>query len=682
MDQAAKALKEASEEAQKAATRNKIPYQKLLFAWTLTYDDDKQLRDRVPPPSTTATRIFACIQVALLLAQSPILDVGRMSRFFKSIDALGRASGALQDVLYVRYRLEVSAGDVAKAGVDRVLQQDVFRGVFPQVGKLDPEKEIWKSYTSKNWVEHSVELEKPSDILTMDEIRQSGIDVNWVIQIFSAPWDLVHTTLMAPLHTGYVTIKAEENSTSGQLMEIAMKAFEKHEENSGAKQISEEFLEAITQLNVDKHDLLLQGMGLKIARKLQLVRCFDVGCHKMRNKLLPKEWGEVELGLTESLESGGLFSYYHHLETKEVSWEAPNVMELNPLWRDPGIEIGETPETGRPYFKPKDTNEVSYDAPFSLDLVIAAIYATVLKLYSTYYITTFFAIISDEPSTIMQEEATGVACGSRTVLWYLKCVGECWDSVIFDPSHQDGTGLEKKFPKTHYHQRGAGFMGFAQRRDAEEYLHLLYQWDREHAKDPDSTKLTSDYAKGSWKVWIFYLHEPTTARAMFDSGHLILGKDMPAALDWVTKYKKKGKKMTVSHWENKYTKEISKTKPMQSRIPMVRENWYIEEDNKGRKRWRNKITREISLKKPKGPDANRDVWTEKMNNRTGKKSWTNPYTKQTVYKNPLKTKSYNPMYRSYDVYEQLSDSESEEAIYVRTAGGSLMKVEGTGRHNH
>lgn len=207
------------------------------------------------------------------------------------------------------------------------------------------------------------------------------------------------------------------------------------------------------------------------------------------------------------MEAGGLFSYYYHLESQTVRWDAPDLPESNPLWQDEGVDVGLNPDNGRPFYQPAGTNEVTYDSPLSLELVIAAVYSTTLQLYSEHYITTFFALISDEPSAQFNEEANGLAAGSRTVLWYLKCVGECWDSVIFDPSHQDSRDLIERgrvrgFPKTHYHQRAAGFMGFSRRKDAEEYLHLLFQWDREQAKNPEGgiDKLTSEYTNGPTKT--------------------------------------------------------------------------------------------------------------------------------------------------------------------------------------
>ncbi|CAD7958545.1 unnamed protein product [Amoebophrya sp. A25] len=697
--------RETTDAIEREATKTskvKIPHQTLLWTWTLTYDDDPDLRERVAPPSTTGQRFFACIEVALMLGASPVLDVSRMSRLFKSLDQIGRASGSLEDRLYVRYKVEVGAMDVVKWQFDRLAGRQWFSEVdVTSETQVSAYGDIMGQYLHGDWRIHPIPLDSVADVLTLDEIKEAGTaGISWVVQFFRQKLEPDMTAeektameensdddtetkqkkrklrrqfarqrdanLEPPLHTAYVT--SDPDTVFSQLIAAVQEAQEKHVAASGISHYDENVVEAIAKISPQLRDWLLRGLGLKIHRKLQLLRYFDVEVHRMRSKILPQGWKEIELTAAEEIEAEGLTSYYTQLSSDEVRWEAPDVPELNPLWREKDINIGFLP-TGQPFYR--KGNEVTYDCPVSLEVAIAAIYATCLSVHSKHYMTTFLSIISDEPlDSFKEKESTSV--GKRTVLWYLKCVGECWDSVIFDPS-----GQEDKFPVSHYHQRGPGFMGFSRRKDAEEYLHLLFQWDREKRKAQQENKptpgtLTSDHAIGSWKVWIFYLQDPVTSQAMFESGHLSLERRLPAAKDWTTKYKrdKKKKKMVVDYWENKYTKEKTKTRPSQSRIPVVRENWVQEEDARGRKRWRNLITRKISLKKPIGPDPNENIWTEHLTS-AGRRFWMNPYTKKRVFKNPIAVKAYNPMYRSYDVYENITEDEEEETTYYRTAAGNL-----------
>eukprot|EP00392_Amoebophrya_sp_AT5.2_P003093 g3098.t1 len=227
-----------------------------------------------------------------MLGQSPLLDVERMARMFKMCDALGRASGAIEDNLYVRYRLEVFAADVAKCAVDRLARQQL-------VGNIDYRKGVWRAYVDKDWVNHDVPITKASDMLTLDEIIDSRSGVRYVLQFFDQEWKVkdsrmnpfrlmflgnrssegvVEEKAIAPVHTGYLEIEkgADEthageadNPTRQQLIQLGAEALEKHEEVTGLADFSDEFLDAIADMNVDKADLLMKGMGQKIHRKLR-----------------------------------------------------------------------------------------------------------------------------------------------------------------------------------------------------------------------------------------------------------------------------------------------------------------------------------------------------------------------------------------------------------------------------
>ena len=116
---------------------------------------------------------------------------------------------------------------------------------------------------------------------------------------------------------------------------------------------------------------------------------------------------------------------------------------------------------------------------------------------------------------------------------YLRVRGECWDTMVFDPNGQGGP------PDVNIHTRGAGFMGFKNRRDAEEYLHLLFQWDE--AIDKKQGEITSKYATGNWKVWIFYLHTMSSALDVYRPAFYIPKAQYKVPKDWKEKKSMTGK---------------------------------------------------------------------------------------------------------------------------------------------